>query len=194
LDIAMRRFRHILPLILLCLPMGLSLPAAEEAAEPRSPAAQSDGKAGEQAPPAAPEDTVRFTNADLPPLRREDMGAGGDEAAAIAGDGTEKQKEEAGGTLGEALAGAKEEALKTSLDETRKEIAMLELRLDHLNSRLLSVRNPLLKRVTPPSREEEEAVGGAANTERLSWVKEQIAAAEEAQVEAQARFQTLLRR
>ena len=182
----MRRFRHILPLILLCLPMALSLSAAEKTAEPQSPPAQSEEKADEQVPPAAPEEVLRFTNADLPPLRREDMGAGGD--------GTEKQEGEAGGTLDEALEGARDEALRNSLVEARKEIAMLELRLEHLNSRLLSVRNPLLKRVTPPSREEEEAVGGAANTERLSWVKEQITATEKAQVEARTRFQTLLRR
>ena len=190
----MRRFRHILPLILLCLPMGLSLSAAEKTAEPQSPPAQSEENADEQVPPAAPEEVLRFTNADLPPLRREDMGAGGDKAEAAAGDGTEKQEGEAGGTLDEALEGARDEALRNSLAAARKEIAMLELRLEHLNSRLLSVRNPLLKRVTPPSREEEEAVGGAANTERLSWVKEQITATEKAQVEARTRFQTLLRR
>jgi hypothetical protein len=190
----MRRFRHILPLILLCLPLGLSLPFAEEAARPQPAKTQSDSKADEQVPTAAPEDTLRFTNADLPSLRPEDMGASGDEAEATAGDGTEKKQGEAGGTLDEALEGVADEALRQSIGETRRELALLALRLEHLNARLLSVQNPLLKRVTPPSREEEEAVGGLANTERLSWVKEQIAATEEAQVEAQARFQTLLRR
>jgi len=187
----MRRFRHILPLILMCLPMGLLFSVAEE---PRLPSEESHGKAAEQIPPAPPEDVLRFTNADLPPLRREEMGAGGDGAEAPAGDGTEKQEGEAGRTLGDALEESRDKAVKQSLAEARKEIATLDLRLEHLNSRLLSVRNPLLKRVTPANREEEDAVGGAANTERLSWVEEQIAATEKAQVEARARFQALLRR
>ena len=46
----MRRFRHILPLILLCLPMGLSLSAAEKTAQPQSPPAQSEENADEQVP------------------------------------------------------------------------------------------------------------------------------------------------
>jgi len=190
----MRCFRHILLLILLCLPAGVSLSTEKETAKPQAPPAESAGKAPEPASPAATEAVVRFTNADLPPLRRQDQGAGKDKAEAKAGDGTEKPEGEADGTLDGALKGAEKEALESTIAATRKEIAMLELRLEHLKGRLLSVQNPLLKRVTPPDPEEEEAVAGAANTEHLSWVKEQIAATEEALVAARDRFQTLLRR
>jgi len=190
----MRRIRHILPLILICLPAGVSFSAPDEAVKPQSPPAKSEGKADQQVSPAAPEEVPRFTNAELPPLRREDMDREAAAGGTSAGDGVQTQNEEADETLDEVLEGVTDETLRASLAEARKEIAMLEIRLEHLNSRLLSVQNAYLRGVTPPSHEEEKAVGGAANEERLSWVKDQIAAAEKLQVEARARFQTLLRR
>jgi hypothetical protein len=52
----------------------------------------------------------------------------------------------------------------------------------------------LLKRVTPSTEEEEEAVGGMSNVERLNWVKGQIAETEEALGEARTELEELLRR
>lgn len=190
----MRRFRHILPLILLCLPMGLSLSFAGETPTPQTPPVETDRKPGEVMPAAASGEVLRFTNADLPSLTHADRGAGREQEKAAGKDGTRKQKAEADGTLAEALQDASNDAIRKSIGEARREIAILELRLEALNSRLLSIQNPLLAGVNPPSREEEEAVGGAPNTVRLAWVKEQIAATEEALVAARERFQTLFRR
>ena len=78
--------------------------------------------------------------------------------------------------------------------ETRKTISQLEARLVYLQSRQRSVQNPLLKRVTPSTPEEEEAVGGMSNVERLNWVKDQIAETEEALGEARTELEELLRR
>jgi len=188
----MRASRSIVLTVSLLMPLGMFSVAGEpSAAGEEKPAARSAEQSAESAAEAEGEaEVLRFTNADLKPVRPQDRYADPE-----AGEQDEPESDrEAGESLDEALEDATQEAIQSSIEETRGEIAELELRLEHLNSRLLSVKNPLLKGVNPPSREEEEAVGGLSNTERLSWVNDQIAATEAALAEAQSRMSDLLRR
>jgi hypothetical protein len=172
-------------------PAGDEKGGSEEPAAAREEAAETEtGNASR--PPEAAADAQRFTNEDLPdpwpmdrPKRSEEPDAGQDAAA---------EEDEAEADLDEVMQPFEDAAVEQQLQETRKAIAMLENRLAHLQSRLKSVQNPFLKRLTPASQEEEDAVGGLSNVERLNWVKEQIAITEEALEEAHAELAGLLRR
>ena len=186
----MRRSRHILLVITLALPVGLFLAAGEQA-QPTPP--QSDGSAGEAGDRHDDgEEPLHFTNEDLKPVRLQDQSPESedtevDEEAADA-------DEDGDWTLEDEMAGFSAEALKKSIDATRLSIAHLEMHLEYLTSRRLSVQNPILRGLTPSSREEEDAVGGLSNPERLGWVDDQIALNEEELAEQREFMTSLLRR
>lgn len=192
----MCRLNRILPVAVYALILACSAVATASGAggAAESPEARPESASGDEARPADDGEVLRFTNANLPSLRPEDKVKSGDKEAAeknAASDGASEQSEP---DLDAALAGMSEKARQEAMVETRRDIARLEARVEYLNARLLAVKNPLLKRVTPSSPDEEEAVGGLPNTERLAWVTEQITLAEAALVEARDRMTSLLRR
>lgn len=190
----MRRFRHILLVATLILPLGFTLAGEEKAAASQPRSAPGPGEAAEADRPGGDQEVLRFTNEDLKPVRLQDRYEDRDGEVAGEDDGEETKDGEAMESLDAAMEDLSEAALKASMDETRLEIAELEFHLEYLTKRLLSVQNPLLKRVTPSTREEEEAVGGLSNGDRLAWVKDQIVLTENALAEAQEHMSTLLRR
>ena len=192
----MRRFNQLLPAVLFALALGFSVTApatgADGAAKPAD--AKPESAAGEKARPADDGEVMRFTNANLPSLRPEDKAKSGDEEATAEAGASDSLPAQAEPALDAAMAGMSEEARQEAMVETRQDIARLEARVEYLNARVLAVKNPLLKRVTPSSPDEEEAVGGLPNNERLAWVTEQITLTEAALVEARDRMTSLLRR
>ena len=185
----MRRSRHILLVVTLILPLGFTMAGEEKDAPSQPESVPAAGEAAEADRPDGDEEALRFTNEDLKPVRPQDRYEDRDEGMT-----GEDDAGEAGESLDAAMESISEEALKATMDETRREIAELEFHLEYLTKRLLSVQNPLLKRVTPSTREEEIAVGGLSNGDRLAWVKDQIVLTEDDLAEAQEYMSTLMRR
>ncbi len=174
------------------LSLSLVVPATVLAGEqPTQPASEEQAKSSDTKSSAEVNEPLRFTNADLPELWPQDRVQPAEGKDAQAG---RPPRKDAGESIDSALAPLQDEAREQAIIETRKEIARLEVQLEYLNSRLLAVRNPLLKRVTPPSSEEEAAVAGLPNTERVAWVTDQIAGTETALREAREQLIRLLRR
>ena len=189
----MRRFRYLLIIMTLTLPLGLAVAGEDKADKSQSAPSSPEAAEGDQ-DSAAGEEVLRFTNADLKSVRPQDRYEDRDDAGLTSVKGDEGDEDSDGAGLDEALEDISAEALKATMDETRHEIAQLEVHLDYLNKRLLSVQNPILRGVTPTTREEEEAVGGLSNPERLDWVKDQIATTEDELAEAKEYMSTLMRR
>jgi hypothetical protein len=192
----MRVYNVILAILAVAVMLSWATPApaetekarqAGESAEPRqedpapSPAEEAEGE----------EQVVRFTNEDLPGLWPMDRIA---EPEGEVREGAEDPEKGTEPGLDEVMEEFEEEAVQQQIVETRQTISHLEARLVYLQNRLRSVQNPLLKRVTPSTEEEEEAVGGMSNVERLNWVNGQIAETEEALGEARTELEELLRR
>jgi uncharacterized coiled-coil protein SlyX len=191
----MRHFRYLLIITTLALPLGLTMAGEDQADDTRSgttPAAP-EAQEGDRSDGDG-EEVLRFTNESLKPVRPQDRHDDVDDDDSTRTDGDGSEDDEGGESLDEALEDISAEALKESMDETRHEIARLQLHLEYLNKRLLSVQNPILRGVTPSTSEEEEAVGGLSNPERLAWVKDQIAVTEDELAEAQEHMSTLMRR
>jgi hypothetical protein len=188
----MRRSRQVVLVTTLLLPLGLVLATSEEKKPSRETAERTASAAGETEDEADVDAPMRFTNEDLKSVRLQDMYPDPDDDEAEGGEGNES--EEAAWTLDDEMAGFSEEALKKTIDETRLAIVELEFHLEHLKKRRLSVLNPLLRAVTPPTREEEEDVGGLSNPERLGWVDDQIVATESELDETREEMASLLRR
>jgi hypothetical protein len=190
----MRVYNVILALVAVAvmLPWTAPVPAAPE--EPRPEEESAETRQEETVPPPeeeGQEEVVRFTNDDLPGLWPMDRQP---EPAGEAGEAEEDGKPEAEPGLDDAMEEFEKEAVQQQIVETRTAISQLEDRLVYLQNRMRSVQNPLLKRVTPSTAEEEAAVGGLSNVERLNWVKDQIAQTEEALGEARTELEELLRR
>jgi uncharacterized coiled-coil protein SlyX len=180
--------------IVVVLSWATPVAAETEKAGPEEESSESQQKDRAPAPaeePGGEEEVVRFTNEDLPGLWPMDRRA---EPEGDVEDGEEGNQQETGPGLDEVMEEFEEEAVQQQIVETRQTISQLEVRLVYLQNRLRSVQNPLLKRVTPSTAEEEEAVGGLSNVERLTWVKDQIAETEEALGEAGRELEELLRR
>ena len=189
----MRVYKVILAILAVTVMLSWATPDSAETEKARRSGEPSDLQQKDRAPSPeeeleGEEQAVLFTNDDLPGLWPMDRHAEPE------GEVEEGTKQEAEPGLDEAMEEFEKEAIQQQIVETRKTISQLEARLVYLQSRQRSVQNPLLKRVTPSTPEEEEAVGGMSNVERLNWVKDQIAETEEALGEARTELEELLRR
>ncbi len=182
------------------LALGVAAAGAGTGESPRPDESQAGPPAAEKkaAATASPrkQQPLRFTNDDLPRLRREHRGEDPPPGETAEGEG-EPGEVAAGPGDGEArsaVAALEDEAHARRLADTRRRIAELESRQQHLEARLRSIQNPLLRGVTSAGEEEQEAVGGLSNEEQLTWVKEELATTEQALEEARAALTELLRR
>jgi len=192
----MRVYKVILAILAVTVMLSWATPDSAETEKARRSGEPSDLQQKDRAPSPeeeleGEEQAVLFTNDDLPGLWPMDRHVEPEGEVKEGAEGTEKETEPG---LDEAMEEFEKEAVQQQIVETRKTISQLEVRLVYLQSRLRSVQNPLLKRVTPSTAEEEEAVGGLSNVDRLNWVKDQIAETEEALGEARTELEELLRR
>jgi hypothetical protein len=192
----MRVYNVILAILAVTVMLSWATLDSAETEKARSEGESSDLQQKDRAPapeeePEGEEQVVRFTNDDLPGLWPMDRRA---EPEGEVEEGAESTEKDAEPGLDEAMEEFEKEAVQQQIVETRKTISQLEARLVYLQSRQRSVQNPLLKRVTPSTPEEEEAVGGMSNVERLNWVKDQIAETEAALGEARTELEEFLRR